>query len=636
MHTNIDLILTLTGGLAAALVLGYLTQRLGLSPIVGYLLAGIVVGPNTPGFVANRHLAEQLAEVGVILLMFGVGLQFHFKELLAVWRIAVPGALVQSLATTALGSVVGWAFGWGWSAGLVYGLAVSVASTVVLVRVLADHKDLHTPTGHIAVGWLVVEDLFTVVVLVLLPALFGGQGAGPGGLPLALLLTALKIGLLVALTFLLGGRLIPWLLSRVDETRTRELFTLTVLVVALGIAVGSALLFGVSMALGAFLAGMVVGRSDFSLRAATEALPMRDAFAVLFFVSTGMLFDPRYLLGAPWLVAATLGIVMLGKPLAALMIVLALRYPVRVALAVAVALAQIGEFTFMLAALGRGLGVLPEAAMNALVEVAIVSISVNPILYRLVDPVEAWLARRPNLSRWLGRRVASPAPIASVGHDSEQLTRHRAVIVGYGPVGRTLARLLRDNEVEPTVIELNLETVQRLREEEVPVVYGDAGHRDTLKAAGVERAAALLISSSGLRNAEEIIRLARELNPRIRVLVRCAYLREMPPLRKAGANGVFSGEGEVALAMTEAILRELGAVPDQIDRERDRVRADLFGGPATAETGRPSDGAPAAEPVPSAVPGPRQVLPDQEQAKQENASPAGEGTKHGVPPGGDS
>src|SRR5918911_2444495 len=326
MHAHLDLILTITCGLAAALPLGYLTNRAGLSPIVGYLLAGIVVGPNTPGFVADRHLAEQLAEVGVILLMFGVGLHFHLDELLAVRRIAVPGAVVQSLAATALGAVMGWAFGWGWSAGLVYGMAVSVASTVVLIRVLADHNDLHTPTGHIAVGWLVVEDLFTVVVLVLLPALFGGEGAGPGGLPLALLLTALKIGALVALTFLLGGRLIPWLLGRVDETRTRELFTLTVLVVALGIAVGSAKLFGVSMALGAFLAGMVVGRSEFSLRAATEALPMRDAFAVLFFVSVGMLFDPAYLLEAPALVAATLAVILLGKPLAALGIVLLLGY----------------------------------------------------------------------------------------------------------------------------------------------------------------------------------------------------------------------------------------------------------------------------------------------------------------------
>jgi CPA2 family monovalent cation:H+ antiporter-2 len=582
MHTNLDLILTLTGGLAAALALGYVTRRLGLSPIVGYLLAGIVVGPNTPGFVANRHLAEQLAEVGVILLMFGVGLQFHFKELLAVRWIAVPGAVVQSLVATGLGAMMGWAIGWGWSAGLVYGMAISVASTVVLVRVLGDRNDLHTPTGHIAVGWLVVEDLFTVVVLVLLPTLFGGERTGLGGLLLALLLTALKIGVLVGVTFVLGGRFIPWLLGRVAQTGSRELFTLTVLVVALGIAVGSATLFGVSMALGAFLAGMVVGRSDFSLRAATEALPMRDAFAVLFFVATGMLVDPRSLLEAPGLLAVTLGMVMLGKPLAALCIVLLLRYPLRVALALSVALAQIGEFSFMLASLGRGLDVLPDAATDALVEAAIVSISINPLLYRLVDPVEAWLSRRPRLSRWLGGRAASPAPAAP-----GWIAPHRAVLVGYGPVGRTLSRLLRANEIEPIVIELNLETVRRLREEGVAAVYGDAGHRDTLKAAGVDRAADLLLSSSSLHNAEEIIRLARELNPAIRVLVRCAYLRELPALRKAGADGVFSGEGEVALAMTEYVLRDLGAIPEQIDRERERVRVDLFGGLDAAKPDEP-------------------------------------------------
>ena len=328
MH-HLDLILTLTGGLAAALVLGYLTHRLGLSPIVGYLMGGIAVGPHTPGFIANQALAEQLAEIGVILLMFGVGLQFHLKELLAVRRVALPGAIVQSLVATGLGAMVARAFGWDWAAGIVLGLALSVASTVVLMRVLADHRDLHTPTGHIAVGWLVVEDLFTVLVLVLLPALFSGRPAGSGHMPLALGLATLKIIALVAFTLLVGGRLIPWLLERVAATRSRELFTLTILVLALGIAVGSALLFGVSMALGAFLAGMVVGRSDFSLRAASEALPMRDAFAVLFFISVGMLLNPRSLLAAPGLVLATLGVIMVGKPLAALGIVLAARVPVQ-------------------------------------------------------------------------------------------------------------------------------------------------------------------------------------------------------------------------------------------------------------------------------------------------------------------
>ena len=583
MHTNIDLILTLTGGLAAALVLGYGAHRLRLSPIVGYLLAGVAVGPTTPGFVANRHLAEQLAEVGVILLMFGVGLQFHFKELLAVRRVALPGAIVQSLTATALGSVVGWAFGWGWSAGLVYGMAISVASTVVLIRVLADRNVLHTPIGHIAVGWTVVEDLFTVVVLVLLPALFGGERTGPGALAAALLMTALKIGVLIAVTFLLGGRLIPWLLGRAAATGSRELFTLTVLVVALGIAVGSAQLFGVSMALGAFLAGMVVGRSDFSLRAATEALPMRDAFAVLFFVATGMLFAPGHLLEAPGLAAATLGIVMLGKPLAALIIVLALGYPLRAALAVAVALAQIGEFTFMLANLGQSLGVLPEAASNALIGAAIVSISINPLLFRLVDPVEAWLARRPRLARWMGRRAPSPAPAPSTSRDFQPDARHRAVIIGYGPVGRTLSRLLRENQIEPTIIEMNLETVRQLRAEGLSAVYGDAHHPETLKEAGIAQAGTLFLSASGLSGAKEVVRMAREMNPQIRVLARSAYLRERVGLRQAGADEVYAGEGEVALAMTESLLRKLGATPDQIDQERDRVRADLFGDPASPD-----------------------------------------------------
>ena len=466
MH-HLDLILTLTGGLAAALVFGYLTQRLGLSPIVGYLLAGIAVGPYTPGYVANRALAEQLAEVGVILLMFGVGLQFHLKELLAVRRVALPGAIVQSILATVLGAVVARAFGWSWSAGIVFGLALSVASTVVLMRVLTDNNDLHTPTGHIAVGWLVIEDLFTVLVLVLLPALVGGQQTGLSHVPLALGLGMLKVAILVACIFLIGGRLIPWLLERVVATHSRELFTLTVLVLALGIAVGSATLFGVSMALGAFLAGMVVGRSDFSLRAASEALPMRDAFAVLFFVAVGMLLHPRHLLEAPGLVATTLGVILLGKPLAALGIVLLLRYPLRVALAVAVALAQIGEFSFILAILGKELGLLTDAAMHTVVATAIISITLNPLLYRLIDPVAAWIAHRPRLGGWLTTRthtrlshkaalMPDRTPTASPGH--------RAVVVGYGPVGQTVTRLLQENNIEPTIIELNRDTVRCLRE----------------------------------------------------------------------------------------------------------------------------------------------------------------------------
>jgi len=582
MH-HLDLILTLTGGLTAALALGYITQRLGLSPLVGYLLAGIAVGSHTPGFVANEALAEQLAEIGVILLMFGVGLHFHLRELLAVRRVALPGAIAQSLVATVLGAVVARAFGWTWAASVVFGLALSVASTVVLLRVLADHGDLHTPTGHIAVGWLVVEDLFTVLVLVLLPALFGGQHTGFGHVLQALGLATLKLLALVAFTMLVGGRLIPWLLEHVVETRSRELFTLTILVVALGIAVGSALLFGISMALGAFLAGMVVGQSDFSLRAASEALPMRDAFAVLFFVSAGMLLDPYHLLAAPGLVAATLGVILLGKPLMALGLVLVLGYPIKVALAVAVALAQIGEFSFILGALGKQLGLLTEAATNTIVAAAIISLTLNPLLYGMVHAVEAWATGR---WRWRSTRIRTPlAPAAASTSDSlsAMSPAHRAVVVGYGPVGQTVTRLLCDNGIEPTVIELNRDTVRRLREAGITAVYGDASHRETLQNAGVDRAGSLILSAAGMHASAEIIRLARELNPAIRILARTVYVNELPALRQAGAESVFSGEGEVALAMTEAMLRALGATPDQIDRERARVHVDLFDSPTGAE-----------------------------------------------------
>jgi CPA2 family monovalent cation:H+ antiporter-2 len=580
MH-GLELILTLTGGLAAALILGYVTHRLGLSPIVGYLLAGFAVGPNTPGFIANRELANQLAEIGVILLMFGVGLQFHLKELLEVRRVAIPGAVCQSLVATLLGCLVVLQLGWSWPAGLVFGLAISVASTVVLLRVLTDNNELHTPTGHIAVGWLVVEDLFTVLVLVLLPVLFGAEQSGSAGIAQALGWSVVKLALLVGFTLLVGGRLIPWLLGQMATTGSRELFTLAVLVVALGIAVGAAKIFGVSMALGAFLAGMVVRQSDFSLRAASEALPMRDAFAVLFFVSVGMLFDPHSLWATPGLVAATLGIILIGKPLAALAIVLLLRYPFRIALAVAVALAQIGEFSFILAALGRQLEILPEALGNALVAAAIVSISLNPLFFRAIDRLETVAKRHPGLWRRLNGRARAGAPVGEPAGAPE--ARYRAIVVGYGPIGRTVARLLRESGIEPTVIEMNLETVRNLRAEGLPAVYGDATHREILDEAGAAGAVALVLSTAGMHGSEESIRLARELNPGIRVFARTAYLREMPALRRAGADAVFAGEGEVALTITEFILRQLGATAEQIDRERERMRSELLGAPLAVE-----------------------------------------------------
>lgn len=580
MH-EFQLILTITGSFAAALLLGYVTQRLGLSPIVGYLLAGIAVGPFTPGFIANQEMAQQFAEIGVILLMFGIGLQFHFKELLDVRRVAVPGAICQSAVSTLLGYLVARGLGWSWSAGLVFGLAISVASTVVLLRVLVDNNDLHTPTGHIAVGWLVVEDIFTVLLLVLLPMFFGAGKSEMGSVPIVLGLSLAKIALLVTLTFFVGGRLIPWLLGHVAATRSRELFTLTVLVLALGIAVGSARLFGVSMALGAFLAGMVVRQSEFSLRAASEALPMRDAFAVLFFVSVGMLFNPAHLVEAPGLVAATLAIILLGKPLAALGIVLTMGYPPRVALSVAVALAQIGEFSFILATVGRSLGILEESASNTLVAASIVSISLNPLLYRLIHPMETW-AKGSSLWRMLELRSRPVTLRDAEGMISHvPLSQDRAVVVGYGPTGRTVARLLDENGIVPIIVELNLDTVRELRAAGLTTIYGDATHRETLHEAGMEDAVALILTSAGMHGSEEVIRLARELNPRLRVIARANYLRDIPALRRAGADAVFSGEGEVALNMTELILRQLGATPEQIDRERERMRSELFGDPVT-------------------------------------------------------
>ena len=391
MPHHINLILTLTGGFTAALALGFATHKLRLSPIVGYLLAGVLVGPFTPGYVADNEIATQFAEIGVILLMFGVGLHFHLKDLLAVRKIAIPGAIFQIAIASALGAIVTRMFGWSWAAGIVYGMAISVASTVVLTRVLADNRDLHTPSGHIAIGWLIVEDLFTILVLVLLPALFGATGNTGGGVWLTLCWALLKLTALVAFALIAGQKIIPWFLGYVARTGARDLFTLAVLALALGIAVGSAQFFGASMALGAFLAGMVVGQSEFGARAASDALPMRDAFAVLFFVSVGMLFDPSGVADGWPLMLATLGIVIIGKPLAAFIVVLLFRRPLRSALSISVALAQIGEFSFILAALATSLNILPSEATNALVVASVASITLNPLLYKGIEPVVRWL-----------------------------------------------------------------------------------------------------------------------------------------------------------------------------------------------------------------------------------------------------
>ncbi len=533
MPHNLDLILTLTGGLAAALLLGFVTQKLKLSPIVGYLLAGVAVGPFTPGFVAHGAISEQFAELGVILLLFGVGLHFHLKELLAVRHVVLPGALVQIGLATAGGYLVTRAFGWGSGAAIVFGLSISIASTVVLLRVLSDADVLHTSAGHIAIGWLIVQDLVMVLVLVMLPILSGKAGGGGGTQELLMSagLAVLKIALLVAFTLLVGNRVIPALLGYVAKTRSRELFTLTVLVLALGIAVGSAKLFGASMALGAFLAGMVVGQSEFATRAASEALPMRDAFAVLFFVSMGMLFDPAQVVPNIGLTAATLGLVLIGTPLVTLGMTLARGQSAKNAVSVALGMAQIGEFSFIVAALGRQLGLLPDRATQSLVAVSMICITLNPLIYRLAPPLSRWLDAR------LRRRSAKadePGPPVDAAH--------RTVVIGYGPVGRTLSKLLIENQIEPTVIELNHETVNGLNKQGIRAIFGDATQQAVLEEAGVRTAGSLVFAASGSPDA--VIRQARELNPKITIMARTTYVGEVASLRQAGAHTVVSAEGE--------------------------------------------------------------------------------------------
>lgn len=559
MH-DLTVLLTFTGGLTGALVLGYLAHRLRLSPIIGYLVAGIAVGPFTPGYVADRSVAEQFAEIGVILLLFGIGLRFHLRELLAVWRVAIPGAYLQSAASTAMVAVLLHFMGWSWSAGLVLGMAISVASTVVMALVLGEHHDLHAPIGHIAIGWTVVEDLNTVALLLLLPIIFGngsGDGLGAGA---ALGLAGLKVVALVLVVVVLGRWVIPWLLERIERTRVHELFTLAVLVLAIGIAVGAAKVFGVSMALGAFLAGLAVGRSDFAARAAADAVPMRDAFAVLFFVSVGMLFDPRSLIENSLLVLVVLSVVVVGKPLAAIAAVRLLGQPKTIAIPVGAAFSQVGEFSFILGTVARQLGILSDAGWNALIAASIVSIALNPTLYRH--------------ARAFAMRGVRSEPLALAGEPAI-VDQDRCILVGYGPVGQVVYRLLRDQGAQVLVVDMNLDTVRRLKTEGVEAVYGDVLRSGTLTEAGIASAGSLILSAD-LDESAEIVRQARLLNAGLRILVRCAHLRDAAALKQSGADVVAAGEAEVAVALAEAVGGHGGLQASDLLEQRDLLRAHLY------------------------------------------------------------
>ncbi len=581
MH-DVPLLTTIAAGFAAAWVLGLLTHRIGLSPIVGYLLAGIVIGPYTPGFAGDIELAQQLAEIGVILLMFGVGLHFHPKDLMAVKSVAIPGAIGQSLAAAILAMVAFHFFGWSYKSSFVLGMAMAVASTVVLLRVLMDRDMLNTSHGHVAVGWLIVEDIFTVLALVLVPLMAadsvteaGASGVG-GGSALTKIGWALgKLLVLVALVFLAGSRLIPWALTKVATLRSRELFTLTVLVFSIAIAVGSAVFFGASVALGAFLAGMVVAQSPVSHQAAADALPMRDAFAVLFFVSVGMLFDPSFVVREPWMTAAGLGIVLIVKPLAALIIVAALGKPLRTGLTVALGLAQIGEFSFILAQVAGEHKLLPDEGRHVLVAAAIFSITLNPILFRSLDRIEAGFRRVPWLWHLLNARAerAARGINASAASAANKTEKPLAVIVGYGPVGRLVDALLRDAGMETAVIEMNMHTVRMLNASGRIAVYGDGGHPEILESAGVRRAVHLVITLPHLSNRAALVLAARELNPAIEITVRARYLSEREALAAAGASKSVYEEGEAGVALARHVMERRGMDSAIIERLLGSVRS---------------------------------------------------------------
>jgi CPA2 family monovalent cation:H+ antiporter-2 len=559
MHHELSLITTIAAALGFGLLFGMLAVRLKLPALVGYLAAGIVIGPATPGFVADVSLASQLAEIGVMLLMFGVGLHFSLRDLLDVRRIALPGAVLQIAVATAMG--MGMAHLWDWSlgAGLVFGLALSVASTVVLLRALEARGILDSMNGRIAVGWLVVEDLVTVLVLVLLPALagpLGGKGAdGDTSLLYALGKTLLQVGAFVAFMLIVGRKLFPWFLWRVAKTASRELFTLAVIAAAVGIAYGSSELFGVSFALGAFFAGMVLRESDLSHRAAEESLPLRDAFSVLFFVSVGMLFDPAVLVDSPLKVLAVVGVIIFGKSIAAMLLVLALRYPLNTAITVSASLAQIGEFSFILAALGISLELMPKEGQSLILAGAIISIAVNPLLFKAIEPLQRWLRANSAAVRKL---ESSPDPLAelpmTVPH--ERLTG-QVVLVGFGRVGKRIADELTAQGVHFVVAEQNRELVEALRRRDQPAVVGNAAEPAVLIQAHIARAAVLVIATPDTFHVRTMIETATMLNPTIRCVVRTHNEEEAELLRRDTGGKVFLGEHELAGSMTRYVVETL-------------------------------------------------------------------------------
>lgn len=560
-------------GLTLALVFAAIAHKLRISPIVGYLVAGYLIGPYSPGFVADMDLAFELSEAGVILLMFGVGLHFDLKDLWNVKGVALPGAVVQTAAATICGTLVALSFGLSIYSGFILGMCLAVASTVVLMRMLENQGVLNSVNGHIAVGWLVVEDIFTILILVLLPTLAtmmnsAGQEGGSAFLDMAkaIGLAFLRLGALWVLVLPIGGRIVPWLLSQVAKTRSGELFTLSILMLAFAIAVGAAALFDTSVALGAFLAGMVVSKSKVSHQAMANIIPMKDTFSVLFFLSIGMLFSPAFLLENPMLILFCLLIVLVIKPLTAFIVVVGLGYSVTAALTVAAGLAQIGEFSFILANQAQAHKLIGVEVYNALVICALVSIMLNQGFFGLIGKTEDTLRKFPKLWEWLNRRANKAAETGAatcINCLQQKADEPIAIVVGYGITGKNAVRTLMENDLVPVLIEMNIDTVNEVSKEGMLAVYGDASSRDVLVAAGIERAKAILITIPEIGAAAAAIAMAYSLNPTIKIVARARFMNDVEFLHSVGADIVAVEEEQVALAMSDLILQAL-ALKDKV------------------------------------------------------------------------
>lgn len=568
MEHSTPLITTIVGGLALAYLLGMIAQRLKISPLVGYLAAGVLAGPFTPGFVADAALAPELAEIGVILLMFGVGLHFSLKDLLAVKAIAIPGAIAQIAVATLLGLGLSMLFGWGIFTGVVFGLCLSTASTVVLLRALEERQLIESQRGQIAIGWLIVEDLAMVLTLVLLPAaaaIMNTDDASFSELALGLAWTIGKVVLFIFIMIVVGRKVIPWILSRTASTGSRELFTLAVLALALGIAYAAVAIFDASFALGAFFAGMVLNESELSHRAAQDTLPLRDAFAVLFFVSVGMLFDPVVLIEQPLGILAVLAIIIIGKSAAALVLVRMFGHSRRTALTISVSLAQIGEFAFILAGMGLTLGVMDKDAQNLVLAGAIVSIMLNPVLFSLLDK---YLEKTETIEEQLLEETLeeeTQVPVDICGH---------AIIVGYGRVGGMLADKLRRREIPVVVVEDTRSRFEELAENGFSAILGNGANREIISLARIECAKTLLLTIPNGYEAGEIVATAKEMNPDVTVIVRAHYDDEVSFIKERGADHIIIGEHEIAKSMATLMcndVEEFGcSIDDMIDGDNDK------------------------------------------------------------------